>query len=448
MKRANVLKANTDDLSICQTCPLAKQQRLPFLITEIHSKHVFELIHVDIWGPYYQFSLSGCAYMLTIVDDFSRATWVFLMKHKSQSISILQNFYQMILTQFDKMIKVVRTDNGLEFLSEQCQSFFLTKGVIHHKTCPYSPQQNGVVERKHKHLLQIARALMFQSAIPSKFWTEAILTATFIVNRLPTSVLQWKSPYEVLYNKPVDYSVLKVFGCLAFATNLQPHKSKFAKRAHRCIFVGYAPGQKGYKLFDLDDNVMLISCDVVFHEQVFPFKNSHATADSGSMPIPDPLPEDFYISTPTTNEVPASMVSPAPTSSDTLASSPVHTDPSSPVHTLMRSTRAVTKPSWLSDFVCSATSPSSSSFLVAHVGPSHYAFTTSLSTLIEPKNYAEANTIDEWRLAMKAELAALEDNNTWEVVPLPQGTNAIGCRWVYKLKLRADGVLIDIRRAW
>ncbi|KAL0398049.1 UNVERIFIED_CONTAM: Retrovirus-related Pol polyprotein from transposon RE1 [Sesamum calycinum] len=287
----------------------------------------------------------------------------------------------MILTQFDKMIKVVRTDNGLEFLSEQCQSFFLTKGVIHHKTCPYSPQQNGVVERKHKHLLQIARALMFQSAIPSKFWTEAILTATFIVNRLPTSVLQWKSPYEVLYNKPVDYSVLKVF----------------------------------------------------------PFKNSHATADSGSMPIPDPLPEDFYISTPTTNEVPASMVSPAPTSSDTLASSPVHTDPSSPVYTLRRSTRVVTKPSWLSDFVCSATSPSSSSFLVAHVGPSHYAFTTSLSTLIEPKNYAEANTIDEWRLAMKAELAALEDNNTWEVVPLPQGTNAIGCRWVYKLKLRADG---------
>ncbi|KAK4397130.1 Retrovirus-related Pol polyprotein from transposon RE1 [Sesamum angolense] len=281
MKRANVLKANTDDLSICQTCPLAKQQRLSFLITEIHSKHVFELIHVDIWGPYNQFSLSGCAYMLTIVDDFSRATWVFLMKHKSQSISILQNFYQMILTQFDKMIKVV----------------------------------------------------------------------TY-------SVLQWKSPYEVLYNKPVDYSVLKVFGCLAFATNLQPHKSKFAKRAHRCIFVGYAPGQKGYTLFDLDDNVMLISRDVVFHEQVFPFKNSHATADSGSMPIPAPLPEDSYISTPTssatiqsadhplpvvvmsrtTNEVPASMVSPAPTSSDTSASSPVHTDPSSPVHTLRRST--------------------------------------------------------------------------------------------------------------
>ncbi|KAL0326887.1 UNVERIFIED_CONTAM: Retrovirus-related Pol polyprotein from transposon TNT 1-94 [Sesamum angustifolium] len=305
MKRANVLKANTDDLSICQTCLLAKQQRLPFLITEIHSKHVFELIHVDIWG-----------YLL--------------------------QFY-----------------NG-----------------NHHMRC---------------------------------------------------------------CTTNLDSSVLKVFGCLAFATNLQPHKSKFAKRAHRCIFVGYAPGQKGYKLFDLDDNVMLISRDVVFHEQVFPLKNSHATADSGSMPIPDPLPEDSYISTPTTNEVLASMVSPGPTSSDTSASSPVHTDSSSPVHTLRRSTRVVTKPSWLSDFVCSATSPSSSSFLVALVGPSHYAFTTSLSTLIEPKNYAEANTTNEWRLAMKAELAALEDNNTWEVVHLPQGTNAIGCRWVYKLKLRADG---------
>ncbi|KAL0434406.1 UNVERIFIED_CONTAM: Retrovirus-related Pol polyprotein from transposon RE2 [Sesamum latifolium] len=111
----------------------------------------------------------------------------------------------------------------------------------------------------------------------------AILTATFIINRLPTSVLQWKSPYEVLYNKPVDYSMLKVFGCLAFAINLQPYKTKFAKLAHRCIFVGYATGQKGYKLFDLDDNVMLISRDVIFHEQVFSFKSLQVVADSASL---------------------------------------------------------------------------------------------------------------------------------------------------------------------
>ncbi|KAL0412449.1 UNVERIFIED_CONTAM: Retrovirus-related Pol polyprotein from transposon RE2 [Sesamum radiatum] len=364
----------------------------------------------------------------------------------------------MVLAQFSMNIKVVRTDNGSKFLSEKCQSFFLAKGIIHHRSCPYSPQQNGVVERKHKHLLQIARALMFQSAVPSKFWTEALLTAAFIINRLPTSVLQWKSPYEVLYSKAVDYSILKIFGCLAFATNLQPHKSKFAKRAHRCIFVGYATGRKGYKLFDLDDNVMLISRDVVFHEQIFPFKELHDVAGSvpASAPAPDPLPEEPLVSTtsstPATQSAgcssPVTTVFPCPATSDSIAmpisvdSSPTllpsdYVNPSNTIHSVRRSTRVVSKPSWLNDFVCNVTSPHSP--LIAHVAPSHYAFVASLSTLQEPKTYAEGNTKEEWRLAMRAELDALEQNHTWDVVPLPHGKDAIGCRWVYKLKLRADG---------
>ncbi|KAL0320493.1 UNVERIFIED_CONTAM: Retrovirus-related Pol polyprotein from transposon RE2 [Sesamum radiatum] len=288
LKHANVLKEHCDDLSTCHTCPLAKQQRLPFLISATHSMHIFELLHVDIWGPYNQFSFSGCTYLLTVVDDFSRATWVFLMRYKSQSVSTLQHFYSMVLTQFDRKLKVVRTDNGSEFLSEKCQSFFLDKGIMHHKTCPYPPQQNGVVERKHKHLLQIARAVSIRLA--PRFWTEAILIATFIINRLPTSVLQWRSPYEVLYNKPVDYFVLKVFGCLAFATNLQLHKTKFTKRAHRCVFVGYVPRQKEYKLFDLDDKVMLVSRDIVFHERIFPFQGLTDMVDR--VPCSAPLLDD------------------------------------------------------------------------------------------------------------------------------------------------------------
>ncbi|KAL0451186.1 UNVERIFIED_CONTAM: Retrovirus-related Pol polyprotein from transposon RE2 [Sesamum latifolium] len=143
----------------------------------------------------------------------------------------------MMLTQFDKKIKTVRMDNELEFLSDRWH--FLQKyGILHQKSCVYSSQQNGVVERNNKHLLQLARALMFQSCLPSHFWTEAVLTATYIVNRLPTSVLHWKSPYEVLFQKPADYTELKVFGCLAFATNVMPHKTIFTKRAHRCIFLG------------------------------------------------------------------------------------------------------------------------------------------------------------------------------------------------------------------
>ncbi|KAL0411947.1 UNVERIFIED_CONTAM: Retrovirus-related Pol polyprotein from transposon RE2 [Sesamum latifolium] len=364
LKHENVFKKHSDDLSICQACPLAKQQRLPFLLSEIHSKHVFKLVHVDIWGSYNQFSLSGCTYMLTV---------------------------------FDRKIKVVRTDNGLEFLSEKCQSFFLDKGIIHHKTCPYSPQQNGVVEREHKHLLQIARALMFQSVLPPKFWTVAVLIATFIINHLPTFVLQWRSPYEELYNKPVDYSVLKVFGCLAFATNLQPHKMKFTNRAHRCVFVGYVPGQKGYK-------------DVVGH-----------------VPYSDPLPDDPDSST--TSPTPVIAYPTPTTTSPTPTISQYHLSDISVAPPLF--------PTSVSDSLMpSADFLIYQCLLIPQI--QLHTYEASLSILQEPTTYAKANLQAEWRLAMKTELEALDQNHTWEVVPLPQGKVAIGCWWVYKLKLRAN----------
>ncbi|KAL0305392.1 UNVERIFIED_CONTAM: Retrovirus-related Pol polyprotein from transposon RE1 [Sesamum radiatum] len=173
----------------------------------------------------------------------------------------------------------VLSDNRCEL--DVCQN----NGILHHRSCVYSPQQNGVVERKHKHLLQIARALMFQSHLPSMFWTEAILIATYLINRLP--VLNWKTPYEILYGKPVNYTIIRTFGCLAFATNVQPHKSKFTKRAYMCIFVGYAFGQKGNRLYDLEDNVMLVSRDVVFQEGVFPCKNVPSPTDDYPYPVPE-----------------------------------------------------------------------------------------------------------------------------------------------------------------
>ncbi|KAL0297760.1 UNVERIFIED_CONTAM: hypothetical protein Sradi_6828100 [Sesamum radiatum] len=114
---------------------------------------------------------------------------------------------------------------------------------------------------------------------------RSILTATYIINRLPTSVLRWKTPYEVLYNRSVDYSMVRTFGCLAFATNVLPQKSKFTKRAYRCIFVGYAFGQKGYKLFDLDDKVLFVSRDVVFHEGIFPYKNTPDSRNEFPFPV-------------------------------------------------------------------------------------------------------------------------------------------------------------------
>lgn len=162
----------------CYVCPMDKQTKLSFPSSSIQTKKPFELVHIDIRGPYHT-SLSGANYFLTLVDDFTRSTWTYLMTYKTQACSILTSFANLIQNQFSTTIKAIRSDNGAKFLRQSCQSLFDSLGIIHHKTSPYTPQQNGVVERKHRHLLQITMALLFQSGLPIQFWGEALLHATF-----------------------------------------------------------------------------------------------------------------------------------------------------------------------------------------------------------------------------------------------------------------------------
>ncbi|KAL2228047.1 UNVERIFIED_CONTAM: Retrovirus-related Pol polyprotein from transposon TNT 1-94 [Sesamum indicum] len=321
--------ARNEPLTCCEVCPLAKQNRLPFKLNENHSSTAFDLIRVDVWGPYNQYSVTNCTYMLTIVDDCSRATWIYMMVHKSQVQQNLEYFLNMVETQFNFKVKKVRSDNGTEFTNKQCQDLFQNRGILHQKTCVYSPQQNGVVERKHQHLLQVARSIMFHAKLPQKFWVESLLTATYLINRMPTPTLKWKSPYEVLHNKTPDFSHLKVFGCLCFATNVFPHKGKFEPRAMKCVFLGYAQGKKGYKVLDLDTNIMHIARDVVFHENNLPFENMKSEDNSC------PLPTVEYEQNDQDTRL---LEQEAITQED--------------VSHLRRSTRNTHKPVWMNDFLC------------------------------------------------------------------------------------------------
>jgi Pol polyprotein/integrase-like protein/gag-pre-integrase-like protein len=157
------------DLCFCTICPMAKQTRSNFPRHTIKTVEVFQLLHVDIWGPIKYESRIKCNSFITIVDDYSRYTWIFLIKNKSEFLSIFTQFYEHVFTQFNKKIKCIRSDNAKELASGETLSFFNSKGIISQTTCVNTPQQNGVVERKHRHLLEVARALHFQSKLPNWF---------------------------------------------------------------------------------------------------------------------------------------------------------------------------------------------------------------------------------------------------------------------------------------
>jgi len=151
------------------------------------------------------------------------------------------------------------------------QNFFRQNGTTYQHSFIYTPQQNGVVERKHRHILEFARALHFQAHLHLHFWTECVLIAVHLINCLPTPLMSHQTPFERLYGKVPTYSHLKVFGCLIYATEVHA-THKFAPRAKRCVFLGYPVGQKAYKLYNLTTHKFFTSRDIVFHEHIFPYK--------------------------------------------------------------------------------------------------------------------------------------------------------------------------------
>lgn len=198
--------------------------------------------------------------------------WTYLLKPKREVGSTLTRFFTQVHAQFHKSIKTIRCDNGSEFSHP---ALFAQFGTIVQHSCVECPQQNARVERKHQHLLNVARSLYFQSSIPIGYWHDCILTASYLINRTPSSVLNHRSliSFEVLFNRKPTYSHLKVFGCLCFASTLTRDRTKLSPGATKCIFLGYPPGYKGYKVLDLETNKVFISRNVTFHESIFSFQN-------------------------------------------------------------------------------------------------------------------------------------------------------------------------------
>lgn len=177
------------------------------------------------------------------MDDFSRCNWVHALKLKSNARSTsLQGFCSMIETQLETKIKVIILDNGGEF---DMKRFYMQKEIIHQRTYAETPQQNAIVERKHGHILNVARALKFQSGMPSKYWSDCVLIVVYLINRTPTLLLDHKTPFEMLFWSKLIYSHLKVFRYLAFTTTLVNEGHKFDSMARKFIFLGILLESRG-----------------------------------------------------------------------------------------------------------------------------------------------------------------------------------------------------------
>jgi hypothetical protein len=200
------------------------------------------------------------------VDDYSRFTWVFFLQEKSQTQETLKGFLKRAQNEFGLRIKKIRSDNGTEFKNSQIEGFLEDEGIKHEFSSPYTPQQNRVVERKNRTLLDMARTMLDEYKTPDRFSAEAINTACYSINRLYLHRILKKTSYELLTGKKPNVSYFRVFGSKCFILVKRGRKSKFAPKAVEGFLLGYDSNTRAYRVFNKSTRLVEVSCDIMFDE--------------------------------------------------------------------------------------------------------------------------------------------------------------------------------------
>jgi hypothetical protein len=221
---------------------------------------------MDIFGRVAYVSIGGNKYGFIIVDDYSRYTWVFFMKDNSKVHEIFKKFATRAQNEFDVKIKRVRSDNGTEFKNTNIEEYRDEEGIGHELSVPYTPQQNGIVERKNRTLIEAARTMLNEYKTSDSFWVESINTACHAINRLYLHKLCHKTTYELLISNKPNVSYFRVFGCKCFILNKKLKSSKFASKVDEGIFLGYASNAHGYRVLKKNTGCVEVTCDLTFDE--------------------------------------------------------------------------------------------------------------------------------------------------------------------------------------
>ena len=323
------------------------------------------------------------------------------MKYKSESFEKFKEFKNEVEKQTGKNIKSLRSDRGGEYLSTEFQEFLKENGIISQLTPPYTPQLNGVAERRNRTLLDMVRSMVSFTDLPVSFWGYALQTAVHILNRVPSKSVH-QTPYEIWYSKRPSLNYMKVWGCPAYVK--LPKTNKLDARSEKGRFIGYPKDSLGYYFYFPSDQRISISRNAHFLEKEF--------LEEGGMGRNVELKEE-------SNEQRTEPAEIGPSSQQTTVPDTVV-----PVRKSIRTIKPPQRYGFLNeqDF---------ESFLV---GAHDYGD--------DPRTYQEAildRDSGRWLEAMKSEMDSMYANQVWTLVDPPEGIVPIGCKWVFKRKIGKDG---------
>lgn len=253
----------------CEACSSGKQTKPVFPKGQARRvETILELIHADLMGPMHTPSLGGNKYVFLLTDDFSRYSWVYFLSNKGDALERFKTFKRLAEKQFNHPLKTLRTDRGGEFISKDFWNYCNLNGIQRQLSAPYSPQQNGVAERKNRTVMEMARSMLKEMHVPTSLWAEAIATAVYILNRSPSSAVELQTPYEALKGEKPLVQHLRVFGCVTHVLIEPKFRTKLDFKTQRYVFIGYCEETKGYKLFDPETKQVKVSRNVTFFEDM------------------------------------------------------------------------------------------------------------------------------------------------------------------------------------
>ncbi|GJR79293.1 retrovirus-related pol polyprotein from transposon TNT 1-94 [Tanacetum coccineum] len=275
---------------LCSACERGKSKKAshpPKLIPSDYSK--LELLHMDLCGPMRVASVNGKKYILVIVDDFSRFTWVYFLRSKDETPEIIKKFIAQAQLNYKAKVCKIQTDNGTEFKNATLKAHYEKIGIMQQFSIAHTPQKNGVVERRNRTLVEAARTMLIFSRLPEFLWAEAVATACFTQNRSIINTRYNKTPYELLRGRKLNVKYFHVFGSLCYPTKDRDDLGKMKLKADIGVFIGYSETSRGFRIYKRRTKRIMETIHVKFdeltvmaseHDYYFEQKSSDTTINS------------------------------------------------------------------------------------------------------------------------------------------------------------------------